>query len=1280
MFIDWAAKLNLLEHDPESHILKEFSLPVKKILVQQVVTFLLEHGTSKILSSPSHVRWAMETCGQGFSLPIEEEDSILKVITLYRGWILEPKNRPASISDNFQYFATRILQHYSLLFEARANQKDMIERHAQMCSTVLDIFASIGRNVGPSLSVETWEVFLKLLIGITDSILHPEASEVQKPFQTKLCSQVLRVLFELWLLSRTRNPALWDALKQRVRGWTHHRALITTWNVVCFALTRRSIAVLYGAREGSESVILKLEETPQSLQLEDEYVFYSWHRMLYLIGNPNESIHDPDIFLSFMSGVDSLVNQYLRIGTQNIIETAEPSRYISPTGNTILHIFGSWLFDAIHLNRARFDEGTALAVKTLCNTMISKFQTDFLTVYSSSFYSCMQSALSREGRVLVAVITSSTALFRYELKGIRCLVPFFVAAIERIFLRNAKLCDAVIPSEHVRKACMVILGTILCLPNYFKESEFALYSSKAPPDSGAAIKNFSQLKPRFSKLILEALQQETTESNIEQLLKIAYVWQSEDVNYDPSTTNKLIKLILRKITESQWSPDISIVGLDILAACSRFYSLLNKPSKIACSVVGKLCSFAYLLGNPCPLPQERLVISSYNCLCNWIMVPEQWILDQQPTKLTLLTAIVIGLTGKSDRNQTPDEPTQQSKKKLKPKKEPEKSVAHIQIVELSEAIKEAARRTLFILLNHLGNFPTASGAASISTLATEEEILGEMIQKSNGQITVDRSKEFLRYFITDDRIIICLIDRRYFDPNGLPCSTMIIRDENGRFCWDTQLRYLPLGVKAEYINRCEPVPVCATPFQKTQVHPMDTQSLNNVLAWLENSVTKPSFSLVQEQVTKEFKILKRNDFRLNHDQSVVPPRGFDPFIGDCQISQSRMFFSHMGFLAVENRDRLYPIHTDQNFFDLLQQLDHHSERICMSVGVLYIRHDQFNEEWYGNEGGSMDYQEFIANLGWGVALSSHHGYCGTLDTTGFCGKTAPYWSNYSVEMIFQVCTLMPNNPQYPSHAHKRKQSTNGACIVVWTENIESFSPQSIWKKMRHPTILLVIAPLPFGGYLIRLFSKSDLVGIGPLMDGLIVTKPILAQLVRDTCLCIWQRDNRTTPSPAQVRADTIEKIYQNSKRLCTLEQFYTSQFTSVLEPQIGPLQVPTKKKKEKVRREGSLSGSAVRDRSANPPPSPAPPSMNSSNNAPAGNTGWLGSGSNPRVQSPPTMVAGQQRRGGNSQPDGEDEEKPTSDTSLDKLSKKQGTLRRKDKKKKKRKESVADAETPEEAQ
>jgi hypothetical protein len=53
---------------------------------------------------------------------------------------------------------------------------------------------------------------------------------------------------------------MWNALQARVKGWTRHMALMMTWKVTCFALTKRTLAIIYGANEGSESVIIKMYE------------------------------------------------------------------------------------------------------------------------------------------------------------------------------------------------------------------------------------------------------------------------------------------------------------------------------------------------------------------------------------------------------------------------------------------------------------------------------------------------------------------------------------------------------------------------------------------------------------------------------------------------------------------------------------------------------------------------------------------------------------------------------------------------------------------------------------------------------------------------------------------------------------------------------------------------------------------------------------------------------------------------------------------------------------
>jgi hypothetical protein len=96
----------------DSDICGKFSLPVKKIIVGEVVTHLLEKQNGvPLLTSAAHVKWAMEAVGQGFTLPIEEEEIISKVIALYRNWALEPAKRPAPIQADPQFFIQVCVSH-----------------------------------------------------------------------------------------------------------------------------------------------------------------------------------------------------------------------------------------------------------------------------------------------------------------------------------------------------------------------------------------------------------------------------------------------------------------------------------------------------------------------------------------------------------------------------------------------------------------------------------------------------------------------------------------------------------------------------------------------------------------------------------------------------------------------------------------------------------------------------------------------------------------------------------------------------------------------------------------------------------------------------------------------------------------------------------------------------------------------------------------------------------------------------------------------------------------
>ena len=872
--------------------------------------------------------------------------------------------------------------------------------------------------------------------------------------------------------------------------------------------------------------------------------------MLYLIGNPNQTIHQAPILFEFMGGVELLVNQYTNIGKSQSFNEQQ-TRYLPPNGNTILHIFGSWLYDCIHLDRSGFEEGTALAVKILCHIMISKESTNFLPIYISSFYSCLQNALNKEGRVLVAALASSTAIFSKTILGIRCLVPYYVMAIQKV-LSGRVSSEGIMPPEAFRKSCIQIFSTIVCLSNHFGDTKFTL-----PPPPALDIHCYSNLKPHFSALLTEALSKENANGNIELLLHISFTWVCEDINNNCDFVRQLIGLIVRKVSQKKWTPDVVMAGFKTMASLAQMYPKIEKGYEQANLVVDQLCRYILNIGNPCPSQFEPIIVLAYQCITNWVLI-DQWLFNFKETRQILLSSIVSCLTGKqSEKKQISavDIATDQTKKGKGKKAKEEKPVPvpknEKQTQELSEKIKEAAHTTLLMILNHIGNFPTASGAGVVSSLALEQEILQEIIQESNGEVTAENAKEYLRYFITDERVIICVIDRRYHKQG--PCCSIIVRDKTGRYAWDSHLSYTPLTQPNDRAYIHDPqLPITINPYQPTTTKPMEVNQIYDVINYLNTCNTKTAFKSIENQVQQEYKVLKRSDFRLNADISTNIPVPADPYIGECKIQHSRMLLSHIGYLSLENRDKLFPINMNQQFYQALRQLDQSNERVAITVGVVYARKGQSEEDWYLNEGGSLDYQEFLATLGWGVNLQTHKGFLGLLDTKKM--PTAPYWANHNTEIVFQPTTLSSND--HSDITFKHRLAFENSTLVIWVEDLSNFQPAAIFKRAKTNLLLIAIVPLDFGLYSIHLFkSDQSASSLGPLSDGQIISKDILGILVRETVLSHSAKENADKQSPLQIRQDSLDKIYALFKRTCSLEQFYVTQFTSLSADQVGPSQL-----------------------------------------------------------------------------------------------------------------------------
>eukprot|EP01133_Synstelium_polycarpum_P003509 gene3509-4009_t len=1188
MFIDWAVTLNLLDNDKS--ILKDFPLSVKRTLVIQIVQqFLLDPSTNNpaIVSTREHLSWLMEVIEQGFLLPLDDAASIFACVELYKRWLFDSRMRPQPLTDDHgEVFIRRILEQLTLVLQPRPlATREAAETHIILCQKVLQLNLDIARALSRNFSTATFEHWVTLLLAATDCALNT-ATRTDELLARSICPLLLKVLIEIWLTSRTRSPVLWAAFQKYAGGWLHHMPAIHTWSLTCGAVTTLLVSHLYGDVPLPNTVSLALEDGV-SVEIERDYLVFAWHRLLHLVGNPN-TIKSPTIFAAAMGGVVQLVNAFVAARAD---------------GTAVLHLFGSWLFEAVKTVRPGFDEGVALATEVLAHLFLSLApHAPFLPVHLGALYSSLAEVLWSDGRVLFAGVIHTQHLLASELPGVRILVPSYIRALGRIL--------TIIPgssSEALRRAAIRILGALMCTARRFESVAFHHFFNKRPMEyypplptditgrlelAQPDLNTFRDVAPHVAHLILSSLNTETSPSNLQTLLWYVLAFHLEHHTMTPPPVAPgfptpppaapflgcAINIVLKKATAfaGAWPADVVITALGLLGSLAEHHRTITAPSfgELAHTVVRKLCKYTVFKCRESPMSSDTaaLIVAALQTISEWSIV-SGWLFEgnhrtDTSTLYMLFDALTVALGGKSPNEEISSNSSISSSTQAASNADLDRASNQ---VPLPADVRNMAQCVLQTVLTRMSHFPNPDNAVSSQTSSCWLE--ADIIERIRQRATEAGHPSFpveqcIRFFsINNASTLLTLIDQP-FGERG-PYVTVIVRDATGRYVVDADLSFQPFRPRpsddpsdvisdsegASNYSTMPPRPPHSTLSPFAPNHADCRENLTDILNYIGRHPDDSFTRSVATHADATLRALAATSYGLLHSVGIQPPTlpSIARYAGACKFQHARILLSNLGLSALDSKGKVCAIENTPTFYQALSSLDAIPERSQTRIAVLYARAADRTEDdalAHAAHDTSSDYHDFIASLGWAIDVATHTGFLGGLDRRETHGRTAPYYATATRETIFHVATLMPSQDR--SVEHKRRLLSKASVVVVWFDGTPE-AYEALPLDSFRDTIHLVVFPLSSGLFRVKTYKNQyKKVTFGPINDDVVASKQILPVLAKTTainaCTQLLIEEGRHVHQFMH-RRKMVKDVSDSFRREMSVQQNYLNLFTPLKEDQ-----------------------------------------------------------------------------------------------------------------------------------
>jgi len=1042
MWSDWSS---LPVHLPKvSSILDKLPPAESRKVVTSVVSSL--PCSSSPLETEQEVSWCLEVLRHG--LMIDPCDALTQdCVDLYCQWlsVLLPTpvpTVPTPILQDANHTARKMFNHLYQLFKRvdydQFEDDDSSSLLITLCVQVLRLLEEIGQQ-SAVMERQTWHSLLSLLLAVSDLILAPPGPGGH------LCYTVVAVLVHTWVAACAKcfpEPTMWKTFLTFSSGWRHRMELVSHWSQVNLALLSKQLWFMYGPQFPA----LLLDSCCSNLHIEmsPECVAQTSFRFLHMLGNlaelsqPNiisssqpflkaalrsPSVVDPHshpcldilpgIFLKAMCGLSNMVDAYLGFDRFSTPFEFSPLR---PRCNSVLHLFGPWLFQAALFGtkfdgfppnfpistsdcKAKFDEGRAEALGTLCIIFSSKKFCEVIeTPYLARFFLAVQLGLKAGSLLSSSVLRYSGSLMALDLPGANVLFPHLVPALQSVLLKE-NTCQVVtkVDPTHLRKCTIEVAKTVSVLPTHLA----GMTTCQLEKDDSTLLP-VDPLRGELFNFLLTSLQNESDPENCQQLLgTLSFVVElqaaveeagnsltSETAEKhggdDDSATNwttGLLRLVCHRLISS-WSSDY-LTSLSALELLTGLAASNAEQDGLECKrALRWICDFIVMqCKSPPPAHSRDLhssIIAAFQTCLTWLVYRPSLLEDRECLN-SVLEVAELAISGSKSQVKTTDSPIPKEDKVLSP---------------VSKRVRCAAEDLLSAVMQKVGYVPGSSLAEKVSTQLNEE-----LIAEKLGSVPKDpwySPTEGFKYFVVDKSYILaisreCVIN----EENPAPTAMVLFRGASGKTAWMLQLRNTPPGrTVVEKVVPSRPVGQAIKKPESTKLIPpnfppveiKETCVADSVIPKLDEVSDEYEClnNIICEQVLLEDSIEKESKTNNQEKKGYSEPEPCSSF------QTTRLVLSHLGLLTIPKRENeecsLVELKaTSPSFWEELKALDRLSTRTHDTVLVYYVKTGQSSAPDILANSLSANlpqaYLNLLSTLGWQVEVAEHSGWTGNTKTS-----------------------------------------------------------------------------------------------------------------------------------------------------------------------------------------------------------------------------------------------------------------------------------------------------------